>query len=185
MSSIGSAWCLKAEQGTSMWGQVLLQLLTPPFPHPPTVLCLYMGWCSTQTAFMRPLQNVWSRLRSALSFLLLLALAPGEQAMRFFLASKTVGADWLLAFSCCHAEWWSTLLRTLPSTLPTTGRMGARAPLQWEFVHTLCPSTQIVGLCSSGSRPWEELRRSGILGVSLLWGGWTPNQHHLLVECAN
>lgn len=171
MSSIGFRWCLKAEQGTSMWGQVLLQLLTPPFPHPPTVPCLEVGWCSTQTAFMKPLQKVWSRLRSAGSFLLLLALAPGEQTMLFFLASKTVGADWLLAFSSCHAEWWSTLLRTLPSTLPTTGRMGARAPLRWVLAPTLCPSTQIVGLCSSGSRPWEELRRSGILGGSSLWGG--------------
>lgn len=185
MSFIGSGWCLKAEQGTSMWEQVLLQLLSPPSPPPPTVLRLDLGWCSTQTAFMRPLQTVWSRLRSAMASLLLLALAPGEQAVLFSLASKTAGTDWFLAFSCCHVGWWSILPRTPPSTLPTTGRMGVCGPSRWVLVPTRCPSTQTVGPCSSGSRPWEEPRRSRTLGVSSLWGGSTPNQHRLLVECAN
>lgn len=187
MFFIGSGWCLQAEQGTSTWGQVLLQLLSPPSPPPPppTVLCLDLGWCWTQAAFMRPLQTVWSRLRSATAFLLLLALAPGEQTMLFSLASKTAGTDWFLAFSCCHVGWWSTPPRPPPSTLPTTGRMGACGPLRWVSGPTLCPSTQTAGPCSSGSRPWEGPRRSGTLGVSSLWGGSTPNRHPLLVECAS
>lgn len=144
-----------------------------------------MGYYSTQTPSMRLQQAVCSRRRLARSFLLWLAWAPGEQTTLFFLVSKMGGTGCVSASSCCPAEWWFTLQRKPPSTSPTTGRMGASTLSLSGFAHAQCPSSRTVGPCSSGSRPWGDLRHWGILGVSSLWGGWTPKQHHSMVESAN
>lgn len=185
ISSIDWGLQLKAAKTIPTRGQALHRPLTPLFPHLWTLLFLDMGYCSTQTPSMRLQWEVCCRQRLARSFLLWLAWAPGEQTMLFFLVSKMAGTDCVLGFSCCHGEWWSTLQRKPPSTSPTTGRMGASTLLLLVFAHAQCPSLLIVGQCSSGSRPWEDLRHQGIWGVSLLWGGWTPKQHHSMVEYVN
>lgn len=98
ISSIDWGSQLKAAPALSTRGPAQL------YPHTPLLLRLDTGCHSTQTPSMKPRRAACSHRRSARSFLLWLALAPGELTMLFYSASKTAGTDCGLASSCCRAE---------------------------------------------------------------------------------